>query len=95
MSGKHKHERRMQQMRRALDASPLPAEEQARLREDAAYLLARLRGEAARPPAHWPAEQVAAFAALLADPNARSALLNELLAGFQRLHARVDTLPDE
>lgn len=86
---------REQRYQRVFDASPLPAEEQARLREDAAYMLARLRGEVARPPAHWPPEQVAAFAALLADPKARSALLNELLRGFQRLNARADTLPDE
>lgn len=81
--------------RRVFDANPLPADEKARLREDAAYMMARLRGEAAHPPKHWGAEQVAAFAAILADPAARAALLNEALRGLQRLNAKADALPDE
>jgi len=39
---------------RVLAAHPLPLDEKVRLWEDAQYMAARLRGEPARPPDHWP-----------------------------------------
>ncbi len=58
---------------RVLAASPLPIDEKVRLMESAQYMAARLRGEPARPPDHWTPEQIAAWAAVLADPVACSA----------------------
>src|SRR5260221_745037 len=79
---------------RVLAASPLPIDEKVRLWESAQYMAARLRGEPARPPPHWPPEQIAAWAAVLADPHARSAALNWALQGWRKLNAHADALGD-
>jgi hypothetical protein len=77
---------------RVLAASPLPIDEKVRLWESAEYMAARLRGEPARPPDHWTPEQIAAWAAVLADPVACSAALNWALEGWQKLSAKADAL---
>jgi hypothetical protein len=77
---------------RVLAASPLPIDEKVRLWESAQYMAARLRGEPARPPPYWPPEQIAAWAAVLADRDARSAALNWALEGWQKLNAKADAL---
>ncbi len=77
---------------RVLAASPLPLDEKVRLMESAEYMVAPLRDEPARPPPHWPPEQIAAWAAVLADPGARSAALNWALEGWRRLNAEADAL---
>lgn len=77
---------------RVLAASPLPHDEKVRLWESAQYMAARLRSEPARPPDHWPPDQISAWAAVLADPVARSAALNWALEGWRRLNAEADAL---
>jgi len=77
---------------RVLAASPLPIDEKVRLMESAQYMVARLRDEPARPPPHWPPEQIAAWAAIMADPHARSAVLNWAVEGWRRLNAEADKL---
>src|SRR5260221_13725762 len=79
---------------RVLAASPLPIDEKVRLWESAQYMAARLRGEPARPPDHWTPEQIAAWAAVLADPVACSAALNWALEGWWKLNADADALED-
>jgi hypothetical protein len=79
---------------RVLAASPLPLDEKVRLWESAEYMAARLRGDPTRPPAHWPPEQIAAWAAVLADPVACSAALNWALEGWWKLNTDADALED-
>lgn len=64
----------------------LSTEEKARLLADAAYMVARgLRGEMDFPaPAHWSAEKIASFDAVIATEEGRSALLAAALRGWQR-----------
>ena len=81
--------------RRVLDANPLPAEEKARMQQTAEYMIARaIFDEPARPPDWWTPEQIAAFAAVLASDEARSALLNDAIRGWQLLNAEANALPD-
>ncbi len=85
-------QRREELYRRVLDASPLPLKEKRRLMLSAQYMVARLKGEPARPPDHWPPEQIAAWAAIMADPHARSAALNWAIEGWRQLNAAADAL---
>lgn len=73
-------------------ANPLPLAEKLRLLQDAEYMADRLVGIASRPPAHWSPEQIAGFAAILADPDARADLWMRILHGQARLDAAADAL---
>jgi hypothetical protein len=88
------YETRRAKYRRVLAASSLPEEDKARLMQTAQYMADRLRNIPARPPAHWTAEQIAAFAAVLADPQARAAAISWALEGLRELDAEAAALPD-
>jgi hypothetical protein len=75
-------------------ASPLLLDEKLRLLADATYMVARLLGEATPPPQHWSAEQIAAFAGILEDAEARAALWAQFGEGQRRLDAAADAMDD-
>ncbi len=58
------------------------------------HAVTRLYGKPTRPPATWTREQIAAWAAVLADPVACSAALNWALEGWWKLDADADALED-
>jgi hypothetical protein len=78
-------QRLRERMRRVLERHPLPADEKARLMADAEYTVACLYGLPARPPRHWSQDQIAAFAAIMADPSGREAVLAWVVSGRIRL----------
>lgn len=81
------YEARRAKYRRILDASPLPEQDKARLMQTAQYIADRLRNILARPPEHWTAEQMAAFATMLADPEARAEAIAWAHEGLRILDA--------
>lgn len=87
------YEARRAKYRRVLAVSPLPKEEKAQLMQTAQYMADRLYDIPARPPHHWTAEQIAAFAAVLADPEARAAAIAWAMDGLRKLDAEAAALP--
>lgn len=68
--------------------------EKARMLLDGQYMASRLQGETLEPPGHWSAAQIQAFERVLANPEARDALLAGVLRGWQRLNAKAGILPE-